>query len=145
MALPSSGPISSSQVATEFSVSTTNISLSNLGTQLSEPISAGNEVELANDFYGQSGVTLTSFGNFEAVGGGGFEGATDACSEAAEGTAVTRYHDGTGTTPVNGDNVYETNSTSDPLEDGYYAFNAGRSNFSYYVSDGEVSNRTVCE
>ncbi len=59
MALPASGPISSSQVATEFSVSQTNISLSNLGTKLSSPITAGQPVELASDFYGQSGVTLT--------------------------------------------------------------------------------------
>jgi hypothetical protein len=145
MALPSSGPISSSQVATEFEVSLTNISLSNLGTQLSDPITAGQPVELANDFYGQSGgVTLSSFGNFEAPGGGSFESSGDACSEAAEGTITLRYFTGTGTTPVNGDEVYETNNTSTPLEDGYYAFNAGRSNFSYYVSDGTVSSRTVC-
>jgi len=145
MALPSSGQMAMTAVATEFSVSLTNISLSNLGTKLSEPITAGQPVELADNFYGQSAVTLSAFGNFEAPGGGGFESAGDACSEAAEGIAITRYHDGTGTTPVNGDKVYETNSTSDPLEDGYYAFNAGRSNFSYYVSDGEVSSRTVCE
>ena len=144
MALPSSGPISMSMVATEFSSSqTTNISLFGLASELSTPVTTN--IELAADFYGESGVTLKTFGNFEAVGGGGFEGASDACSEAAEGVANTRYFDGTGTTPVNGDNVYETNSTSDPLEDGYYAFNAGRSNFSYYVSDGQVSNRTVCE
>tara|TARA_Y100000385_G_C13029524_1_gene610089 strand:- start:70 stop:519 length:450 start_codon:yes stop_codon:yes gene_type:complete len=149
MALPSSGPISSSQVATEFSVSTTNISLSNLGTQLSTPITAGQPVELANDFYGQSAFSGTSFTNVEnGSNAASFEDAESACSAAPEPQyTATRYHDGTGTTPVNGDKVYKTNSTSDPIGNGYFAFNAGRSNFSYEVTGGTgtVSNRTVCE
>ena len=146
MALPASGPISMSMVATEFSSSqSTNMSLKGFGTALSTPVTTN--IFLAASFYGQSGVTLSSFGNFEAPGGGGFEDAGTACETAEEGVAVTRYHTGTGTTPVNGDKVYETNSTSNPLDNGYYAFNEGRSNFSYQVTGGTgtVSNRTVCE
>ena len=145
MALPSSGPISMSMVATEFSSSqTTNMSLFGLASELSTPVTTN--IELAADFYGQSAVTLTNFGNFEAVGGGGFEDAGTACETAAEGTAVVRYHTGTGTTPVDGDKVYENNNTNDPLDDGYYAFNAGRSNFSYEIinGNGTVDSRTAC-
>ena len=146
MAIPASGAISMSMLATEFSASqTTNMSLLGFGGELSTPRTS--DIALAASFYGQSGVTLSSFGNFEAPGGGGFEDAGTACETAAEGVAVTRYHTGTGTTPVNGDKVYETNSTSNPLDDGYYAFTAGKNNFSYEIinGNGTVSDRTGCE
>jgi hypothetical protein len=55
MPLPSSGPLSSSQVATEFGVSQVDISLENLGTKLDTPITAGDPVTLPDDFYGQAG------------------------------------------------------------------------------------------
>jgi hypothetical protein len=122
MALPASGPISQSQVATEFSVSLTNISLSNLGTQLSTPITAGQPVELANDFYGQSGVTLTAFGY---SGTEPFEDASTACSEG--GSSGTAYHDGSGTFPVADDFVYQDSAGSTPLDDGFYRMNSGQS------------------
>lgn len=136
MALPTSGPISSSQVADEFSVSLTNISLSNLGTQLSTPITAGDPVELANDFYGQSGVTLTSFGY---SGTEPFEDASTACSEG--GTSGTAYHDGSGTYPANGDNVYSDSSGTTALSDGFYRINAGQSiNVESGALNGNPSN-----
>lgn len=59
MPLPSSGPLSSSQVATEFGVSQTDISLANLGTKLDTPISLGDPVTLPDDFYGAAGSTPT--------------------------------------------------------------------------------------
>ena len=55
MPLPSSGPLSSSQVATEFGVSQADISLANLGTYID--IESG-PVALS-DFYGTSGNTPT--------------------------------------------------------------------------------------
>jgi len=59
MPLPSSGPLSSSQVATEFGVSQVDISLENLGTKLDTPITAGDPVTLPDDFYGQGGSVPT--------------------------------------------------------------------------------------
>ena len=56
MPLPGSGPLSASQVATEFGVSQTDISLTNLGTFVG--IDNG-EVNLPQDFYGTSGNTPT--------------------------------------------------------------------------------------
>jgi hypothetical protein len=137
MALPASGPISSSQVATEFSVSQTNISLSNLGTQLATPISAGSEVELATDFYGQSGVTLTSFGMQDPTEPAG--SAASACSEG--GTGGTGYHDGSGTYPVANDNVYSDSSGTTALSDGFYRIDSGQS---INVESGTSSNPTNC-
>lgn len=55
MALPASGPISMSQVATEFGVSQDDISLANLGTYVG--ISSG-QVALS-DFYGATSTTPT--------------------------------------------------------------------------------------
>ena len=136
MALPTSGPISSSQVADEFSVSLTNISLSNLGTQLSTPITAGQPVELANDFYGQSGVTLTSFGY---SGTSPFGSHSTACSEG--GSSSTAYHDGSGTYPAANDNVYSDSSGTTALSDGFYRINAGQSiNVESGALNGNPSN-----
>ena len=59
MPLPTEGPLSASQVATEFGVSQTAISFQNLGTQLDEPITAGSPVNLPDDFYGEGGSTPT--------------------------------------------------------------------------------------
>lgn len=56
MPLPESGPISMSQVATEFLVDTDTISLSNLGTFIG--IVEGSQVALS-DFYGASSTTPT--------------------------------------------------------------------------------------
>jgi len=57
MPLPESGPISMSQVATEFGVSQDDISLDNLGTYVG--ISSGQEVTLPDDFYGAASTTPT--------------------------------------------------------------------------------------
>ncbi len=137
MALPSSGQMTMTAVATEFSVSSTNISLSNLGTKLSSAITAGNEVELANDFYGQSGVTLTSFGMQDPTEPAG--SAASACSEG--GTGGTGYHDGSGTYPVANDNVYSDSSGTTALSDGFYRINSGQS---INVESGISSNPTNC-
>ena len=56
MALPESGPLSASQVATEFGVSQTSISLANLGTFVGIDEGA---VTLPDNFYGAAGTTPT--------------------------------------------------------------------------------------
>ena len=145
MALPASGPISSSQVATEFDVSQTSISLSNLGTKLSSPISAGQPVELANDFYGQSGTTYTAFsifGNTSEPAGSG-----EAICGAGRPPVSTAYHTGNGTFPENGEDVFSDNDGSNtPLAAGYYRYQSGEDKFSFALdSAGQVSETTQCE
>tara|TARA_R110001592_G_C12632755_1_gene699355 strand:+ start:37 stop:444 length:408 start_codon:yes stop_codon:yes gene_type:complete len=119
MALPASGPISSSQVATEFDVSQTDISLSNLGTKLADSIPAGNPVNLATSFYGQSSSTCTEFACAESPSKEGVEGACEQDPEA------TYYHNGSGTYPVAGDNVFYNSACTLPLDDGAYKIGSG--------------------
>lgn len=57
MPLPEEGPLSASQVATEFGVDTNDIEFRNLGTYVG--ISSGQEVTLPDDFYGAAGSTPT--------------------------------------------------------------------------------------
>ena len=120
MPLPASGPISMSMVATEFSVSLTDISLSNLGTKLNNSITAGDPVELASDFYGQSALKP-----FAYSGTTPYEDASSACSEGGSGS--TGYHDGSGTFPAAGDNVFSDSAGSSPLSDGFYRISSGQS------------------
>lgn len=126
MALPSSGPISMSMVATEFSSSqTTNMSLFGFGAALSTPVSTN--IELASDFYGQSSFSGTAF-NYNSEGQ---DTGAEACSlEAIEDTA---YHDGSGTYPVANDHVY-TNSTGTALVPaGTYKYDNGNLNGGFMV------------
>ena len=138
MALPASGPISSSQVATEFSVSQTNISLSNLGTKLSTPITAGQPVNLATSFYGQSAVTLTSFIALLDGEENPFESPFAACT-AEEVTQHTWYHDGTGTNPANGDAVYTNSGGTSSAPDGYFRIGTGRGANSFSIESGDIA------
>jgi hypothetical protein len=57
MPLPESGPLSASQVATEFGVSQADIEFKNLGTFVG--ISTGQEVTLPDSFYGAASTTPT--------------------------------------------------------------------------------------
>jgi len=66
MALPTSGPLSMSAIATEFSQASSNMSLYTFGSTLPTPTVTSN-IELANDFYGQSASSCTSFSGSEAV------------------------------------------------------------------------------
>ena len=135
MALPASGPISMSMVATEFSSSqSTNMSLRGFGAALSTPVTTN--VFLAASFYGQSAVTLTSFGY---SGTTPFEDASTACSEG--GTSGTAYHDGSGTYPVSGDNVYSDSGGTTALSDGFYRINSGQS---MEVEDGQAGTIANC-
>ncbi len=143
MALPSSGQMAMTAVATEFSVSSTNISLSNLGTKLSEPITAGNEVELATDFYGQSAVTLTSFTAILDSEGDTF-GSSEAACNAEETTQYTYYHDGSGTFPSENDNVYTNSGGTTSAADGYIKWSPGRG-FQYTnIESGEAGLPGIC-
>ena len=144
MALPTSGPLSSSQVATEFDVSQTSISLSNLGTKLSSPISAGQPVELANDFYGQSGTTYTAFniyGNFSEPFGSG-----EAVCSAGKPNISTAYST-SGGLPEDSEYVYLDNDGSNtPFPDGYYRYQSGEDKFSFALDNvGQVGEVTQCE
>ena len=144
MALPSSGPISMSMVATEFSSSqTTNMSLFGFGGELSTPVTSN--ILLAASFYGQSAITFQAFVAGDDSGSP-FESQTSACE--GELTNSTFYHSGTGTIPVNGDRVFTAQNINNPADNGWYAIDITRSQrdvYEVYNGDGSVRNKTTCE
>ena len=136
MAIPVSGPISMSMLATEFSSSqSTNISLGGLGTKLSSAVTYGQPISMSV-FYGQSLVTLTAFGY---SGTTPFEEASEACSEG--GSSSTAYHNGSGTYPAVGDTVFANSSGTTLLVDGFYRINSGQA---MNLEDSEVQSLTNC-
>ena len=152
MALPASGPISSSMIAAEFSSSQApsgpNISLGGLGTKLSTPITYGNQVLMGSSFYGQSaGVAVTSW-TFKSDSGNTWDDVETACAALSEGGAsnTTLYHDGSGTFPADGDKIYTDNPGTITADAGVYAYVNGRTNFTFSAnSSGVVSGTAQCE
>ena len=140
MALPTSGPISMSMVATEFSSSqTANISLFGLASELSTPITAS--IELAADFYGESAFSGTPFEYNSSSQSTGAQ----AC--ALEGMEDQAYHDngsgGGGTAPAAGDKVYTNSTGTTAVGNGIYKITGNQ----YMVvtgGDGTVSSVLSC-
>ena len=137
MGLPSSGQISISDIANEFSVSLSNVALNaTLGTYASK--GSGVTTSMSN-FYGLSNLTAFSY-NSEGQEGGGA-----ACSlESVENTA---YHNGSGTYPDVDDVVFSDSSGANELASGSYKYNNGTSAGGYIDvnEDGEVANLGNCK
>lgn len=109
MGLPSSGTLSISDIANEFGVSLSNVALNaTLGTYAGKGSGATTAI---SDFYGLS--NLTSF-TYNATGSS--EGGGGACD--LTGIADTGYHNGSGTSPVVGDNCFSDSGGSTPLTNG---------------------------
>lgn len=130
MALPSSGPLSMSDIATEFEQGSSNLSLYTFGSTLPTPTVTSN-IELANDFYGQSASSCTSFS--------GSEQSKEACELDPE---ITYYHNGSGTYPVAGDDVFTDSSCSQALGGGSYKMASG--NVMVIGEGGQVSETFSC-
>ena len=130
MALPSSGPLSMQDIATEFSQGSSNMSLYTFGSTLPTPTVTSN-IELANDFYGQSASSCTSFS--------GSEESREPCEMEPE---ITYYHNGSGTYPVAGDDVFTDSSCSTALGEGSYKMASG--NVMVVSEGGEVSSTFSC-
>lgn len=144
MALPASGPISSSMIAAEFSASQApsgpNISLGGLGTKLSTPITYGNQVLMGSSFYGQSaGVSVTEF-----TGGTLETNASNACRVEEPGN--TYYFSGGGTEPSVGATVYTDDPGTTTLGAGSILFVDSEFNrLALNIdSDGEITSTTAC-
>ena len=130
MALPSSGPLSMQDIATEFSQGSSNMSLYTFGSTLPTPAVTSN-IELANDFYGQAASSCTSFA--------GSEQSKEACELDPE---ITYYHNGSGTYPVAGDNVFTDSSCDEPLSGGSYKMASG--DIMVIGEGGEVTSTFSC-
>ena len=130
MALPSSGPLSMQDIATEFSQGSSDLSLYTFGSTLPTP-TVTSDIELANDFYGQSASSCTSFSASEE--------SREPCEMEPE---ITYYHNGSGTYPVAGDDVFTDSSCSTALGEGSYKMASG--NVMVVAEGGEVSETFSC-
>ena len=141
MASPTCGPLSMLDIATAFSQASSNMSLYTFGSTLPTPTVTSN-IELANDFYGQSSVTLTAF-SYNSEGQEG--GAGEACS--LESTEDTAYHNGSGTYPDVDDVVYSNSAGSSTLAASTYKYDNGgqKGGFIDVNEDGEVANLGNCK
>ena len=125
MALPSSGPISGSQISAELGTASTNISLGGMADSASFLAP-----DAYSDFYGYANLTSYVASAFQ-------NGTKFICTQTQN---VTFYHDGSGTFPTTGDTVY-TNSGGTTPGVGY-----SRVNFGYILtnSSGVVTNIYLC-
>lgn len=101
MALPASGPISGSQIATELGitgVAATNLSL---GGMISSSSLSNTNPDEYSEFYGYSNVTLTSFTGSPSQGGSKF-----ICNQSLN---TSYWHNGSSAYPTSGTTIY-TNS-----------------------------------
>ncbi len=135
MALPSSGPISGSQIATELGVqSTSDISLRGMASTASF-----SSPDSYSEFYGYSALTL-----FYATSTTS-KFALNVCSLYA---TVSLWHDGAGFTPVPGDNVYTNSSgTTDAFWIGWKGFSNSAGAVTYVsekISSGVITSAALC-
>ena len=131
MALPSSGPLSMSDIATEFEQSSSNMSLYTFGSTLPTPTVTSN-IELANDFYGQSASSCTAFTSTSTS-------SKEPCAGEPEDTL---YHNGSSAYPVAGDNVYTDEECSEALSPGSYLM--ANAKVMEVGEGGEVSETYSC-
>ena len=137
MPLPSSGQMTMNAVKAEFSSSqSANLSLKGFGAALSTPVTSN--IALAASFYGQSAVSLTSFTALLDGEGGMFESPFAACT-AEEVTQHTWYHDGTGTNPAEGDDVYTNSGGTNDAPDGYFRIGTGKGANSFSIESGVIA------
>ena len=125
MPLPSSGPISGSQISAELGTASTNISLAGMADSASFLAP-----DAYSDFYGYSNLTSYVASAFQS-------GTKFICTQTQN---VTFYHNGSNTWPSVGDTVY-TNSGGTTLGVGY-----SRVNFGYILtnSSGVMTNQYLC-
>ena len=137
MALPASGPISGSQIATELGitgVAATNLSL---GGMISSSSLSNTNPDEYSEFYGYSNVTLTSFTGSPSQGGSKF-----ICNQSLN---TSYWHNGSSAYPTSGTTIY-TNSGGTATIGGGSAGYLKLNNFAYaqFNSSGVVTSTFNC-
>ena len=143
MALTASGQLSLGDIATEMGVSLSNVSLTtqsttNINTN-SESKPDGSTPHAVSEFYSydhSASPALTSFTVDENPHGDGEE----ACAIGYDNN--TWYHNGEGTYPTTGDEVYSDSGGETSPEDGFYWMDEPSS---FEIDGGVVQEVTPCE
>ncbi len=124
MGLPSSGQLSISDIATEFSVTLSNVALNaTLGTYASKSAGATTSI---SDFYGLSALTEYEGGILKSK-------ASAACQ--VEEPENTYYHNGSGSVPASGDTIYTNSSGTTTLGAGAHLFLDASENRKFAVTN----------
>tara|TARA_R100001086_G_C11779645_1_gene243266 strand:+ start:478 stop:888 length:411 start_codon:yes stop_codon:yes gene_type:complete len=111
MPLPGSGQLSINDIATEFSVTLTNVALNaTLGTYASKGAGATTAI---SDFYGLSALTAYTGGTLESTGNAACE---------IEEPENTYYHNGSGSEPAVNDTVYTNSGGTTTIGAGHHLF-----------------------
>tara|TARA_R100000231_G_scaffold56285_1_gene46781 strand:+ start:177 stop:587 length:411 start_codon:yes stop_codon:yes gene_type:complete len=111
MPLPGSGQLSINDIATEFSVTLTDVALNaTLGTYASKSAGATTAI---SDFYGLSALTAYTGGTLESTGNAACE---------IEEPENTYYHNGSGSEPAVSDTVYTNSSGTTTIGAGHHLF-----------------------
>jgi len=141
MTLPSSGQISIGDIVTEKSLAQGNDSLQSLSAtninQNSTNKPDGVAPHSISEFYGynhNATAGLTSYQSSTLQ-----SNANNACSQII---FTTYYHDGAGSDPTNGDNVYSDAKGTAALGDGVFKYQS--QNAWYSVSAGTVNGNGAC-
>jgi len=140
MALPASGPISGSQIATELGLSFTNLSL---GGMIDSSSLSNTDPDAYSDFYGYSGRD-SSYRYASTVGKPAFE------CDISRAITTEFWHDGSFGLPTNGDQCWTSPSGSNYLANGNYSINnTSTTNTPLSViiitgGSGIISSATIC-
>ncbi len=145
MALQSSGTIKMSEINTELgrTSTTSNTSLKDCSNGTNGTINTQNEA--ANRPDGSSPHQMSEFYSYNhtlsSLTAISIKYNADETDEACGAELTpTYYHDGSGTNPTEGDNLYVNEAGSTEAPTGYYVF--GSTNAGAYVEDGVVSSET---
>ena len=132
MPLPSSGPISGSQISAELGTASTNISL---GGMIDSSSLSSTNPDAYSDFYGYSNLTSYTGSSFQT-------GTKFICTQTLN---VTYYHDGAGSLPTVGDTIYTNSGGTTVIGGGNAGYNR-TNNFGYVRtnSSGVVTNGYLC-
>ena len=139
MALPASGPISGSQIATELGIAAwSNLSLG--GLIASSSISNTNP-DKYSEFYGYSNVTYTQVYRDDAIGKPQF-----GCMGE---TYTSVWHNGGGILPSTGDTLYTNSAGSSTISSGNWPVGFGFQSAISYVyttnSSGYITTAYLCD
>ena len=138
MALPASGPISGSQIATELGITGVAASNLSLGGMISSSSLSNTNPDEYSEFYGYSHATLTGFTGSASQGGSKL-----ICNQS-ENTAY--WHNGSFSAyPTVGDTIYTNSGATATIgggSAGYVKLNSLQ--YAQFNSSGVVTNLNPC-
>ena len=137
MALPASGPISGSQIATELGITGVAASNLSLGGMIDSSSLSNTNPDEYSEFYGYSNVTLTSFTGSASQGGNKF-----ICNQSLN---TSYWHNGSSAYPTVGTTIYTNSGGTATIgggSAGYVKLNSLQ--YAQFNSSGVVTNLNPC-